>query len=127
MEAARPRIARLAEMVSAGKRFPAEPATMVGKLESGPVNPLFYRFYVHDKGFTVSDACISCGRCAARCPLNNIRYEGGRPVWQGSCTHCMACIGGCPTSAIEYKKVSQGRHRHYVMDDALCWGNEAAQ
>lgn len=127
MEAARPRIARLAEMVSAGKRFPAEPATMVGKLESGPVNPLFYRFYVHDKGFTVSDACISCGRCAARCPLNNIRYEGGRPVWQGSCTHCMACIGGCPVQAIEYKKVSQGRHRHYVMDDALCWGNEAVR
>lgn len=123
MEAARPRFAQLAELVAAGEPFPAEPVTWVGKLESGPVNPLFYRFYVHDKGFSVSDACTSCGLCAARCPLNNIRYEAGRPVWLGSCTHCMACIGGCPAKAIEYKKVSQGRHRHYVMDDALCWGN----
>lgn len=125
MEAARPRIARLAELVRAGERFPAEPVTWVGKLESGPVNPLFYRFYVHDKGFSVSDACISCGKCAARCPLNNIELAGGRPVWKGTCTHCMACIAGCPAEAIEYKAISQGRHRHYVMDDALCWGSGA--
>lgn len=121
MEAARPRFAQLADLVGAGEPFPAEPVTWVGKLESGPVNPLFYRFYVHDKGFSVSEACTSCGLCAKRCPLNNIRLEGGRPVWLGSCTHCMACIGGCPAKAIEFKNVSQGRHRHYVMDDELCW------
>lgn len=125
MEAARPRVDALAELVRAGKPFPAEPVTWVGRLESGPVNPLFYRFYVHDGRFSASDACTSCGLCAARCPMNNVRLEDGRPTWLGSCTHCMACIGGCPAKAIEYKHVSQGRHRHYVMDDELCWGSEA--
>ncbi|OUO90307.1 flavodoxin [Gordonibacter sp. An230] len=125
MEKARPRIDELAELVRAGEPFPAKRATLAERLESGPVNVLFYRCFVHDKGFSVSNECISCGRCAARCPLNNIRLEGGRPTWQGTCTHCMACIGGCPTEAIEYKSASRGRHRHYVMDDELCWGSEA--
>ena len=25
--------------------------------------------------------------------------------------------------AIEYKSKSRGRHRHYIMDDSLCWNN----
>ena len=91
----------------------AQPVSLVGKIESGPVNPLFYRLFVKDKGFTVSDKCISCGKCALRCPLNNISIEGGKPVWKGRCTHCMACICYCPTSAIEYGKKSLGKPRYH--------------
>ena len=40
-----------------------------------------------------------------------------------SYTHLMACIGGCPTEAIEYTSKTKGRHRHHMMQDALCWGN----
>lgn len=43
-----------------------------GKRISGPFNPLFYNLAIHHKGFTVSDDCVSCGKCARRCPLNNI-------------------------------------------------------
>lgn len=118
LERAKPEIDALAKKILAGQSFPETPVTIGGKLESGPVNPLFYSLFVHDKGFTVSDACVSCGKCAARCPLNNISMTAGRPVWKGNCTHCMACIGGCPTEAIEYKSGSKGRHRHYMMDDA---------
>ena len=121
IEAARPRIARLAELTRAGVPFPDEPSSFLGKLKSGPVNPLFYLFSVHDTGFSASGACASCGKCAARCPLNNVEIANGRPVWRGNCTHCMACIAGCPVEAIEYKRSSAGRHRHYVMDDELCW------
>ena len=73
---------------------------------------------VHDKAFAASDACTSCGLCAARCPLNNIALEGGRPVWKGTCTHCMACIGGCPAEAIEYGEKSKGRRRYYLKEGA---------
>lgn len=125
--AARPRVAELARLVDAGEPFPEMPATLTGRLESGPANPLFYRFYVHDAGFSASEACTSCGLCATRCPLNNIELAGGRPVWLGACTHCMACIAGCPTEAIEYKDVSEGRHRHYVMDDKRCYGEGAGK
>ena len=35
---------------------------------SGPVNPVFYRFFVKADAFRATDACIGCGKCEARCP-----------------------------------------------------------
>lgn len=127
IEKAGPVITDLARQIQSGETLTAQPVSLVVKIESGPVNPLFYRLFVKDKGFTVSDKCISCGKCALRCPLNNISIEGGKPVWKGRCTHCMACIGGCPTEAIEYKAKSSGQRRHYIMDDSLCWKNECPE
>lgn len=117
VENAKPHIDALAETIRSGERFDAPAVSLAGKLESGPVNPLFYALFVHDKGFSISDRCISCGKCALRCPLDNIDLVNGKPVWKGSCTHCMACIGGCPAQAIEYKSKSKGQHRHYIMAD----------
>lgn len=68
------------------------------------------------KKFIVSDKCIHCGGCASRCPLGNIRMDGGRPVWGNNCTQCCACIGGCPTEAIEYGKKSAGKTRYYLKE-----------
>lgn len=116
---AEPSIASLAKQIQSGQPFVMPSVSLSLKLKSGPVNPLFYALFVHDKGFTVSEHCTSCGKCTARCPLNNIVLENGRPVWKGNCTHCMACIGGCPTRAIEYKSKSKDRHHHYIMDDSL--------
>ena len=121
VERAMPRIAELAEQIRDGKCFAKLSVSLGGKLESGPVNPLFYMFFVHDKGFSASERCISCGKCAARCPLNDIEMVEGKPQWRGNCTHCMACIGGCPTGAIAYKANSKGRNQYYIMDDSLCW------
>ena len=67
IEAARPRIAALAELVRTGEPFPDEPPTLVGRLESGPVNPLFYRFYVHDAG-SVSYTHLDVYKRQARAP-----------------------------------------------------------
>lgn len=118
LAAAEPRIAALAEAVQAGAPFPPSAVSLADRLESGPVNPLFYAFSVRDRGFSASNGCVSCGKCALRCPLNNIAMEDGRPVWKGNCTHCMACIGGCPAQAIEYKAKSRGQHRHYIMKES---------
>lgn len=123
MEKANPSIAALAEQIRSGRHFSELSVSFHDKLKSGPVNLLFYKLFVHDKGFNVSNDCISCGKCAKRCPLNNIDLANGKPVWKGNCTHCMACIGGCPAKAIEYKSKSKGRHHHYVMNDSLCEGN----
>ena len=80
---------------------------------SGPVNPIFYKFFVNADAFTVSDACISCGQCAKRCPMNNVTLKDGKPVWGRNCTHCMACICYCPVSAIEYGNKSVGQPRYH--------------
>lgn len=88
---------------------------------SGPVNPLFYRFFVRADKFYPTDACISCGKCVQLCPLQNIRLENGRPVWDDNCTHCMACINRCPAGAIEYGTKSLGKPRYTCPAD----GNSA--
>lgn len=117
LNAARLSISTLSARLCAGEPFSKERPLLMGKLLSGPINPLFYRFFVSDKGFRVSDICISCGLCAQRCPLANISMVDKKPRWKGNCTHCMACIGGCPTEAIEYKTNSQGRVRYYIMEN----------
>ncbi len=117
LENAKPRVAELAGYIQKNALFPKRPVTLKDRLESWPINPLFYWFVVKDKDFRVSDACISCGKCVKRCPLENLTLEQGKPVWHGRCTHCMACIGGCPAQAIEYKESSQGKRRYYIMEE----------
>lgn len=115
--AARPTLEQGVALIRVGQEFPHHKAGFVDQWKSGPVNTLFYRFLVKAKAFTVSDACISCGKCQKDCPLGNIRMEGGRPVWGKQCTHCMACICGCPAQAIEYGRASRGKPRYQCPDE----------
>lgn len=117
LEKAKPSIQRTAQQILNGESFKNITPTFKGKLSSGPINSLFYPLFVHDKGFKVSNQCVSCKKCALRCPLNNIDMKEGKPVWKGNCTHCMACIGGCPTKAIEYKTKSKERYHYYIKKD----------
>ena len=116
LEKAKPHINLLAEHIQNREQFSEYTISIKSKFLSGPVNLLFYPIFVHDRGFTVMDNCISCNKCVHNCPLNNIELIGGKPIWKGNCTHCVSCIAGCPTKAIEYKSASKGRHRHYIME-----------
>ena len=78
------------------------------------MNTAFYRHYVNDKKFRVSESCIGCGQCAEVCPLLNITLENSRPVWHGNCTQCMGCIGICPKEAISCGSRSKKRRKYYL-------------
>ena len=110
---AEPDIDRAIAAIAAGEQFLPTRNNLYDRFMSGPVNPIFYSFFVKAKAFTASDACVGCGQCAERCPMNNITLQNGRPVWGGGCTHCMACICYCPTEAIEYGKKSLGKPRYH--------------
>ena len=112
VERAEPDIDRAIAALKAGQPFAPTRSNLYDRFMSGPVNPLFYTFCVKANAFAAGDACTGCGRCAARCPMNNITLQGGRPVWGKACTHCMACICYCPTSATEYGKKSLGKPRY---------------
>ena len=110
---AEPDIDRAIAAIQANQPFAPTRNNLYDRFMSGPVNPIFYRFFVKANAFTVSDACIGCGQCAKRCPMNNVTLKDGKPVWGKACTHCMACICYCPVSAIEYGKKSVGQPRYH--------------
>ena len=101
-------------LIGGKKEFPEQESTLANVLKSGMVNDLFYPLFVTAKGYHTTSACIGCGKCAALCPLNNIRMEGKQPVWGNECTQCMACICGCPAKAVEYRKKTHGKERYYL-------------
>ena len=115
LKAAEPKIISIAETIRDKQMLPRE---QPGKaMMSKVLNPIMYSMMISAKGFRVTDKCTGCGKCAQRCPLNNIKLTDGKPVWGNQCTHCMACIAGCPREAIEYGKKTVGKPRYYLGDE----------
>ena len=113
VERAEPDIDSVTQYISAGQPFSVPRNNLYDRVMSGPVNPIFYQFFVKAAAFHANDACIGCGQCVKNCPMNNIVLENGKPIWGNQCTHCMACICYCPTEAIEYGKKSIGKPRYH--------------
>ena len=51
--------------------------------------------------FKTTDACNSCGKCAAVCPMKNIKMENDTPAFGKECIGCTRCSFGCPKDAIK--------------------------
>lgn len=52
--------------------------------------------------FKINDTCISCGTCAANCPVNAIS-EGDAQynIDADTCISCGNCAANCPVNAID--------------------------
>ncbi len=52
--------------------------------------------------FKINDTCISCGTCAANCPVNAIS-EGDTQynIDADTCISCGNCAANCPVNAID--------------------------
>lgn len=107
-----PVIDGIGEVIKSGGIFEKRRAKAVDKAKSAIINSGFYRFYIKDGKYFATDKCVSCGKCAEVCPLNNVRIADGKPEWLGNCTLCMACYSCCPTEAVEYGKATAGRNRY---------------
>ncbi len=110
---AEPDILEVISRIASEQTFDAMHSSFIDRFKSGPVNPIFYSFFVKASPFCAGSTCTGCGQCVKRCPMNNIRLEKRKPVWGSECTHCMACICYCPAEAIEYGKKSIGKPRYH--------------
>ena len=110
---AEPAIVDTIACIKAEQHFPAPRNNLYDRFMSGPVNPIFYQFFVKATAFQTDDTCIGCGQCVKNCPMNNITLKNGKPIWGDQCTHCMDCICYCPTEAIEYGNKSIGKPRYH--------------
>lgn len=112
LAAARERIARIAQEILQGRKQDLPHSFLQNIIHS----LLYSRFAagVHgkDRQFTVSDACTSCGICAAVCPVHNIDLVEGKPAWKHRCELCCACIHLCPAEAIQAGR-STGKRQRY--------------
>lgn len=63
--------------------------------------------------FKVTDACISCGKCARVCPVGNVALENGKPVFGDHCELCVACVQWCPQKAIVGGKATGTSARYH--------------
>ena len=51
--------------------------------------------------YVITDACVSCGACAAQCPVEAISEGDGKYVIDAdTCVDSGTCAGVCPTEAI---------------------------
>jgi ferredoxin len=67
--------------------------------------------------FRVTGDCIACGQCQAICPVENIEFKEGVPVFKDACVSCFACLQWCPESAIRlgdytFKDMAMRRYTH---------------
>ncbi|MCH3918424.1 MAG: EFR1 family ferrodoxin [Spirochaetia bacterium] len=87
-----------------------------------PVTKIAYYLYEGErktKHFSVTDACIGCGKCAANCPVHAIEMQQAKPVWiKDTCAICLGCLHRCPKFAIQYGKNTQ-KHGQYTHPDTL--------
>lgn len=113
IRSAAPAIEAAAEHIARGEPIPEKSFSPVMAKLFQWVGVWFYRAYIKPKRFYASKRCVSCGKCAKVCPMNNIRMNDSHPAWDTRCVHCMACVSACPTEAVEYGRKLIGKRRYH--------------
>ena len=83
------------------------------------IYPFFVRFYMNPIGFQYGEKCVSCGKCAKNCPLQNISMTNGKPEWGSNCAFCLRCYHVCPLHAIDYKNTAACKGQ-YLFPNGSC-------
>ncbi len=81
-------------------------------IKSKVIYPWFVRYAMSPKPFAHNKNCISCGRCAMSCPMDNITMINKYPIWGDKCALCLSCYHKCPKRAVTYGKVTEGKGQY---------------
>jgi ferredoxin len=108
------RIEQIAEMIKENKSVNIKGGFLPADwIFSGLIHKLgSHKMLGLDKDFWVNEKCNGCEMCAKVCPVDNIKMNGEKPIWQHQCQQCLACLHWCPQEAIEFGKHTPGRKRY---------------
>ncbi|MDE5661003.1 MAG: EFR1 family ferrodoxin [Muribaculaceae bacterium] len=84
------------------------------RIKSSVIYPSFVRYAMSPRPFGSNEGCVSCGKCAASCPMDNIAMKDGRPVWGTHCAMCLRCYHICPRHAVTYGKATDGKGQYFL-------------
>ncbi|MDD3228803.1 MAG: 4Fe-4S binding protein [Oscillospiraceae bacterium] len=76
------------------------------ELRQKPIRRTSYAFggaEIAEKGFTVTNKCIGCGKCVQLCPQKSIDAGTLAFIHSENCLHCGYCYESCPVQAIKRK------------------------
>lgn len=108
-----PIVDEIAQTIVEEKEIFKTDKTPVPFILSGPVNNMFTKYMCSAKDYVVSDECISCGKCATLCSLNNVTIgDGKKPVFGNNCINCYACVQYCPKQAINIPGKTENHGRY---------------
>jgi len=108
-----PQMDEIAEAIRTGKPIKKTDKTKLAGLLSGPVHNMFSEHMHSSENYVVSDDCISCGKCAGLCVMNNVTInEGEKPSFGTNCINCYACLQYCPKQAINIAGKTENHGRY---------------
>lgn len=74
------------------------------------------------KKYHIENTCKGCKICKQVCPMDNISFNSGKPVFGKRCCSCLACIQNCPEKAIRMdgeKSTERYRNPNISLDEII--------
>ncbi|MBO4945037.1 MAG: EFR1 family ferrodoxin, partial [Muribaculaceae bacterium] len=113
IEEAPARVDAIASSIKSGKFVADVHFGSMPRLKTRLIFPIFRHAGIFPSWWRFTEECVSCGKCAAVCPVGNVEMVAGHPRWHADCVSCLACYHACPVHAVAYGIMTGGKGQYH--------------